>query len=154
MLSTTQPTHLPIPNTPAQRISAKPPSPRNAKENTNIAPKDISLFICTTPKCYLYTANAVHIQVAPPPTTTTPAPQKKADCSCTHIYHPSFDSIEPFHQLHLNSLQSLLLIQPILSSGAILCPPAITNSISIALLNHTLQNQSQLIPFAIPSPNK
>ena len=58
-----------------------PPRPRNAKENTNIAPKDIHSNFCSPfplyhSKVYLYTANAVHIQVAPPPNHSS-SPKKR-----------------------------------------------------------------------------
>ena len=89
-------------------------------------------------KIYLYTAHVIHIQATVPPSPLQ-SPYK-ADCSYTPISHASFDSIEPVQKVHFNSLQSFLLIQPIFPSSAILRLPATTNGISIALLDHTLQN--------------
>ena len=146
-----QPIYSSLPNTPAQRLSTNPPPVLGRKERKPLLHQRIhiqrilfSLFFCTDPRNFIYIQRTQFISNYPGPPRRGPPKlhqlrNKAEDCSCTLIYQPCLDRIEPVsHQGQLDCLQSLLLIKPVLSSGAILCPPAIANSISIALLNYTL----------------
>ena len=92
-----------------------------------------------------------HSYTSSPPNHHSRFPQKRQTVPAHLFTNQASIQLSRFHQVQSKTLQTFLLIQPILASSAIRGPP-VTNSISIALFNHTLQKPKSvntLLPYPL-----